>query len=87
MFCLMLYIKGYLYVYREKTIKLLFLEIARIILIYNPIDRYTVNVLKFQPLLFLFSTKMMIFRVGIHNRVVRIAKREDPDQTASALFV
>ena len=50
MFCLMLYIKGYLYVYREKTIKLLFLEIARIIFLYNPIDRHTVNVLKFPTL-------------------------------------
>ena len=37
MFCLMLYIKGYLYLNREKTIKLLFLEIARIIVLYIPV--------------------------------------------------
>ena len=33
--------------------------------------------------LFLFSNKMLIFRAGIHNMDVRIANREDPDQTAS----
>ena len=42
-------------------------------------------------LLFLFSTKMLVIMAGIHNMLVRIANREDPDQTASsegyALFV
>ena len=33
--------------------------------------------------LFLFSTKMMVVRDGIHKMFVRIANREDPDQTAS----
>ena len=42
-----------------------------------------VNVLKFQTLLFLFSNKMLVFRAGIHKMLVRIANREDPDQTAS----
>ena len=34
--------------------------------------------------LFLFSNKMLVFRAGIHKMLVRIANREDPDQTASA---
>ena len=33
--------------------------------------------------LFLFSNKIMVSRAGIHKIFVRIAKREDPDQTAS----
>ena len=40
--------------------------------------------------LILVSNKMLIFRAGIHKVLVRIAKREDPDQTASSgsvLFV
>ena len=45
----------------------------------------TVMVLKFQTLfLFLFSNKMLIIRAGIHKMRVRIAHREDPDQTASS---
>ena len=32
---------------------------------------------------FLFSNKMLVFRVGIHKMLARIANREDPDQTAS----
>ena len=49
-----------------------------------------VNVLKFQTLHFLLTNKMLviIIRTGIHKTLVRIANREDPDQTASsALFV
>ena len=50
-----------------------------------------VNFLKFQtPYLFLFSNKMLVFRAGINKILVRIANREDLDQTASsgsALFV
>ena len=42
----------------------------------------TVNGLKF---LFLYSDKMLVFRAGIHKMEVRIANREDPDQTASDL--
>ena len=34
--------------------------------------------------LFLFSTKMLVIRAGIHKMLVRIANREDPDQTASS---
>ena len=33
--------------------------------------------------LFLFSNKMLIIMAGIHKMFVRIANREDPDQTAS----
>ena len=33
--------------------------------------------------LFLFSTKLSVIRAGIHKMLVRIANREDPDQTAS----
>ena len=32
----------------------------------------------------LFSTKMLVIRDGIHKMLVRIANREDPDQTASS---
>ena len=32
---------------------------------------------------FLFSNKMLTIRFGIHKMIVRIANREDPDQTAS----
>ena len=32
---------------------------------------------------FLFSKKMWVIRAGIHKILVRIANREDPDQTAS----
>ena len=31
----------------------------------------------------LFSNKMLLFRAGLHKMVVRLANREDPDQTAS----
>ena len=34
--------------------------------------------------LFLFSNKMLVFRAGNHKRLVRIANRADPDQTASS---
>ena len=45
--------------------------------------------------LILFSNKMLVFRARIHKFLVRLANREDPDQTAfseavwsgSALFV
>ena len=31
----------------------------------------------------LFSNKMLVIKAGIHEMLVRIANREDPDQTAS----
>ena len=34
--------------------------------------------------LFLFSTELLVIRAGIHKMLVRIANREDPDQTASS---
>ena len=34
--------------------------------------------------LFLFSNKMLVFKAGIHKILVRIANREDSDQTASS---
>ena len=37
--------------------------------------------------LFLVSKKMVVIRAGIHKTLVRIANREGPDQTGSALFV
>ena len=43
-----------------------------------------VIVLKFRALFFLLSNKMLVFRAGIHNMVVRIVNREDPYQTASS---
>ena len=33
--------------------------------------------------LVLLSNKMLVIRAGIHKMLVRIANREDPDQTAS----
>ena len=44
-----------------------------------------VNVLKFGPLL--FSDKVLAIRAGIHKMFVRIANREDPDQTALLIRV
>ena len=32
----------------------------------------------------LFSNKMFVFRATIHKMLIRIANREDPDQTASS---
>ena len=37
-----------------------------------------INVLKFRQILFLLSTKMLVFRAEIHEMLVRIANREDP---------
>ena len=34
--------------------------------------------------LFLFLNEMLVFRAGIHKKLVRIANRTDPDQTASS---
>ena len=34
--------------------------------------------------LFLLSNTMLVFRAGIYKMLVRIANREDPDQTASS---
>ena len=34
--------------------------------------------------LLLFSNKMLVLGTGIHYMLVRIANREDPDQTASS---
>ena len=33
---------------------------------------------------FLFSNKMLVIIAGIHIMLVRLANREDPDQTASS---
>ena len=38
----------------------------------------------FKHFLFVFSNEMLVFRVWIHKMLVRIAKREDPDQTATS---
>ena len=44
-----------------------------------------VNVLKkLNTSLSLFSNKMLVFRAGIYKLLVRIANREDLDQTASS---
>ena len=42
-----------------------------------------VNVLKLRTP-FSILNEMLIFRAGIHKMLVRIANREDPDQTASS---
>ena len=46
-----------------------------------------VKVLIFQTLFFLLSNKMLVFSTGIQKMHVRIANREDPDQTASSEVV
>ena len=43
-----------------------------------------VNVLKFQTPLFLLSTKLLVIGTEIHKMLVRIANRQDSDQTASS---
>ena len=43
-----------------------------------------VKLLKFQTIFTLFSNKMLVIRAGIYKMFVRIANREDPDQTASS---
>ena len=45
-----------------------------------------VNVLTFetQTFLFLFSNTMLVYRVGIHKLLIKIAIWEDPGQTASS---
>ena len=45
----------------------------------------TVNVLKFRTLFSLcslFSNKILIVKAEVHQMLVRIANKEDPDQTA-----
>ena len=39
---------------------------------------------KISTFLSLFSKKMLVIRTGNHKTFVRIANREDPDQTASS---
>ena len=39
------------------------------------------NVLKLCTFLFLFSNKMLVIRAGIHKMLVRLANREDYDQS------
>ena len=44
-----------------------------------------VNILKFQAIFsFCSQIKKLVFRAGIHIMDVKIANREDPDQTASS---
>ena len=35
-------------------------------------------------IVFLFPSKMLVTRAGIHKMLVKIANREDPDQTTSS---
>ena len=44
----------------------------------------SVNIQKFRTFFhFLFSKKVWVIRAKIHKMLVKIANREDPDQTAS----
>ena len=45
---------------------------------------HKVNVLKFKHLLFLFSNQKLNIRNKIDKILVRVANREDPNQTASS---
>ena len=49
------------------------------------VSAHILNVRNFRTLFFLvlFSNKMLVFKIGINKMPVRIANREDPDQTAS----
>ena len=42
---------------------------------------------KFLTLFFLFSNKTLVIRAGIYKLQVRIAIIEDPDQTASSVYI
>ena len=48
------------------------------------IEMNMVNVLKFRTFLFLISNKILVIRAEIHKMLVRIANREDPNQTISS---
>ena len=44
---------------------------------------HMVNVLKFRTHFSLFLNRILVIRAGIHKMHVRIANKEDPDQTTS----
>ena len=46
-----------------------------------------VSILKFRTLSLSLSNEMWVIKAGIHKLLVRIANREDPDQTASSKAV
>ena len=46
--------------------------------------RYVESSKFFNTFHFLFSNKMFVTRAEIHKMLVKIANREDPDQTASS---
>ena len=48
----------------------------------NPTQVCMVNALKFQTFFLSVLSKILVIRAGIHKMLVRIANREDPDQTA-----
>ena len=50
-------------------------------------DQVTIIIMciTFQSLLLLFSNKTLIIRAGIHKMPVRIANRENPDQSGVCL--
>ena len=45
---------------------------------------FTLSVLKFRTLLTICFQRTCVIEAGIHKMLVRIANREDPDQTASS---
>ena len=45
---------------------------------------FTVYVQKLRTLFSLFSTKLLLIKAGIHKMLVKIANKEDPDQTDSS---
>ena len=47
------------------------------------VDGYSKSSKISNSFLVLFSNKMLVIKTGIHEMLVRIANREDPDQTAS----
>ena len=61
-----------------------FLFICRYLPLQTSLQLRTVTVLKFGTLLFLFSNQVLVIRAGIYKMHVKIANRDDPDQTASS---
>ena len=55
----------------------------QIILVVYPFDQCGKCSKILNGFLFLFLNKMLVIRAEIHKMLVRIANREDPDQTAS----
>ena len=57
-------------------------DILIVLIMYAVCECFIIS--KLNAFLFLFSKKTLIIRAGAHKMLVRIANREDSDQTASS---